>query len=372
MSRRFLTFLWAFFFIACAQAAELTTLTYHDVLPDPGQDPYNVSRVMFVAQMDYLKQNAYQPVSLDFLERVRRGKAVLPDKAVLLTFDDGLRSYNEFVVPMLKTYGFPSVVSVVTAWASGEDIPPEYRERLMSWPDLQKLQKSPLVEIISHSHDLHRGIPSNPQGNEYAATVTRRYSHNAHGYESETEFRRRIRQDFETSVAKMKRYLNITPRAIAWPYGAYDQVLLEEMARVGISFHFTLENGPTPPQQFPKIKRIIVRNAASLASFIDDLQYRYRLFDKRIVEFSLDPFLEVSEAKQNELLSRLLDRLAAIRANTVILSPFTADRRQAFFDNRQMPVAADILNRTLHQNILLSVVHGHFLDDGRDYLFLSS
>jgi len=335
--------------LPCAQAAELTALAYHDVVPDPGRDPYNISRSQFVAQLDYLKLHGYQPVSLDLLEKVRTGKARLPAKAVLLTFDDGLRSYAEFVAPLLKTYGYPSLVSVETGWVNGLHVPPEYRDRLMTWDDLRRLRKSPLVEIISHSHDLHHGIPSNPQGNEDAAGTTRRYFPETHSYESETDFRLRIRNDLEKSVAEIKRNLGFAPRAIAWPYGSYDDVLLEEMKRAGMRFYLTMENGPTSVEQLPRIKRIIVRNTPSLSGFVDDLQYKYLLYNRRVVEFNLDPFKDASAARQEELLSRLLDRLQAVRANTVILSPFTSDRGEAFFYNRQMPVAADVLNRVLHQ-----------------------
>jgi hypothetical protein len=211
------------------------------------------------------------------------------------------------------------------------------------------LRHNPLVEIISHSHDLHRGIPSNPQGNEAAAGTTRRYSKEARTYESETEFRQRIRDDLTQSVTEFKRHLGFAPRAIAWPYGYYDQVLIEEMARAGMQLYLTMDNGPTALKQLPRIKRVIVRNTPSLAGFIDDLQYKYRLANQRVVEFSLDPFKEISEAKQEELLSHLLDRLQVLGANTVLVSPFTADRREAFFQNRQLPVAANVLNRVLHQ-----------------------
>lgn len=341
--------LWAIMALPSAQAAELTTLVYHDVVSNPGSEPYSVSRSLFIAQMDYLKYNGYQPVSLDLLDKVSRGKAKLPEKAVLLTFDDALRSYGELVAPLMKTYGFPSVVSVVGAWADGSHVPAEYRGRLMTWNDLRRLRTNSLVEIISHSHDLHRGVPSNPQGNEAAATVTRRYSKEQRLYESEAEFRRRIRNDLRQVVSSFKRHLGYGPRAIAWPYGYYDQVLVEETTRAGIHFHLTLENGPTSPEQLPRVKRIIMRNATSLGSFIDDVQYKYRQADQRIVEFSLDALKGLPGPGQEELLSRLLDRLQLFHATAVVVSPFTADRREAFFFNRQMPVATDVLNRVLHQ-----------------------
>lgn len=330
-------------------ASELTTLVYHDVIPDPGSEIFDVSRSTFVAQMDYLKQHGYRPVNLHFLDKVMRGQADLPKKAVLLTFDDALRSYGEFVAPLMKLYGYPTVVSVVGAWAGGAEVPDEYRGRLMSWDELRRLRDNPLVEIVSHSYNLHRHLPSNPQGNVAAAGITRRYDKRARAYESEADFRQRIRHDMEQAVSAFKRHLGMAPRAIAWPYGYYDQVLVEEKTRAGILFHMTLENGPTAISDLPRIRRIIVRNTGSLTGFVEDLEYQYRVANQRVVEFSLDAFMGLAEAGQEEQLSRLLDRLQVMQATTVLVSPFTVDGRQAFFSNRQMPVGADILNRVLHQ-----------------------
>jgi len=330
-------------------AFELTALVYHDVVPDPGKEPYSLSRSQFVAQMDYLQQHGFHPVSLDQLSKASRGEGTLPPKSVLLTFDDALRSYAEFVVPILSIYGYPSVVSVVGAWADGSHVPKEYRNRLMSWKDIQKLSSNKMVEIISHSHDLHDGIASNPQGNEAAATITRRYEKEKKQYESETSFRKRIHDDLHRSVSEFREHLGYAPIAIAWPYGYYDQVLLEEKTNAGIYFHLTLENGVSHSDQFPRIKRTIVRNTDTLTGFIEDFNFQYRSKPQRVVEFSLNDFSNKSLKAQEKLLSQLLDRLQQLHANTVIISPFTENQKAAFFYNNQMPVTTDYLNRVLHQ-----------------------
>ena len=93
-----------------AMSEDLTVLTYHDVVADPGDDAYAISRSAFVEQMDYLEQHGYQPISLETLNRAYKKQDELPKKAVLITFDDGLKSYYRFAVPVLKTYGYPSVL----------------------------------------------------------------------------------------------------------------------------------------------------------------------------------------------------------------------------------------------------------------------
>ena len=117
-----------FLFIAWASSVSgqtLSVLTYHDVIADPKKDIYTVKRASLVAQLDYLQTHGYEPVSLSLIDKVAQGRAKLPKNAILLTFDDGLKSYYEFVRPLLKIYGYPSVISIVSAWIDGKDVPPE-------------------------------------------------------------------------------------------------------------------------------------------------------------------------------------------------------------------------------------------------------
>ncbi len=328
---------------------DLTVLTYHDIAINKNNNPYTVNRSEFVAQMDYLAQNGYQPISLAYLEKVRAGKAKLPDKPVILTFDDGLKSYSNFVVPLLNIYKYPSVSSIVTGWLDGENVPPEYVKQLMSWAQVQKISKSPLVEIISHSHNLHYGIQSNPQGNTAAASITRQYFPEKHDYESEALFHKRISLDLKKSASRIKKKLNYFPKAIAWPYGYSNSVITNIAKKQGFEFQLTLNDGPAHFKKLPMINRFMIFNNTSIDEFIAGVNYTNKQSNEwRFVEIQLDPFKDKNAVQQEKLLSNLLDRLEAIGANMVIVSPFTEDRSQTFFVNDEYELTTDILNRTLH------------------------
>ena len=340
--------------LACAAQAlaaeELTVLTYHDIVVEPGEDYSAVSRSMFIAQMDYLEENGYQPISLKLLLKVYNKQASLPKKPVLLTFDDGLNSYYEFVVPILKIYGYPSVASVVSGWLDGKNVPPEYLNKLMTWEQLRELSKSDLVDLVSHTHDLHHFLPANVQGNSSAASVTRQYLPLSQTYESEDQFKQRIRADLSHSSARMEKEIGLKPYAIAWPYGYYDEVTRELATELGLTLQFSLDDGPTPQDQLPYLNRIMVLNDNELYPFIEALNYHYPSNrQRRFVYFSLDGFVGKSADEQNELLSKLLDQLEELNVNMVVTSPFTADTSKTFFSNDKLPVATDILNRVSHQ-----------------------
>jgi biofilm PGA synthesis lipoprotein PgaB len=174
------------FFCSNVLAAGVTVLTYHDIVADPGKDKYGVSLQSFESQLEYLKKNNYHPISLSLFIQASKGKATLPSQAVLLTFDDGLVSFRENVVPLLAKYGYPSVLSIVTGWVDGIEQPDEYRGKLLSWDDLRQLQKSPLIEIVSHSHNLHHWITSSPQQFQAPAGITHRFDPKTRTYENES------------------------------------------------------------------------------------------------------------------------------------------------------------------------------------------
>jgi peptidoglycan/xylan/chitin deacetylase (PgdA/CDA1 family) len=330
-------------------ATDIPVLTYHDIVARRGGDAFAVTREEFRAQLVYLKREGYTPVSLATLARAGRGEAALPDKPVVLTFDDGLASYAAEAVPLLREYGYPSVLSVVTAWADGRDTPAQYRGRLLGWDQLRALAANPLIEIISHSHDLHRGIVANPQGDEAPAGNTRAYG-GAGRYESETDFRARIRADLERSQARIMQELKRAPVAIAWPYGAYERVAIEEAERVGMHLHLTLDERPTRLADLPRINRMTFHKYRRLADLDDMLTFRrYRTEQLRFVQVELGDWAGKPAAEQERMLSALLQRVELLGVNAVIIVPLTRDRRAALFQTDAMPVSTDLLSHVLLQ-----------------------
>jgi len=351
----------ALLMLPCSQALaeELTVLVYHDIVANPGDDAYAISRSAFVEQMDYLEANGYRPISLQQLNRIYKKQEEMPKKAILLTFDDGLTSYAKFVVPVLKTYGFPSVLSIVSGWADNKDIPQEYRGKLLNWNDLRNIKNSELVELISHTHELHTNIRLNPQGNFAPAGVTRVYSPTMKQYEPERVFRQRIAQDLKNSSERFKKELGIEPIGIAWPYGRYDNVMAVEARLLGMQFQLTLDDGPNYYKNLPVLNRIMIMRDTGINDFISDLKYEpLRNRTHQFAEITLDEFIGKNQEQSENILSEMLDKIERLEANTIIVSPVTKDGSKAFFPTSHMKTAADIMNRINHQlNNRLGIRH---------------
>jgi peptidoglycan/xylan/chitin deacetylase (PgdA/CDA1 family) len=337
------------FLCGTALAVQVPVLVYHDIRDQPGADEYVVSTQAFREQMAFLKQQGYQPVSLARYADAAAGKSKLPEKPIVLSFDDGLVSFRDIAVPVLAEYSFPAVLSVVTGWVDGNQVPDDYRGRLLTWEQLRSLSRSPLVEVLSHTDNLHHGVLANPQGNLTPATITRRYDVQARRYESETDYRKRIRADLTHSAQRLLTELGKSPPGIAWPYGDYNQVLAEEAAALGFKYQLTLDKEPARTEQFPRINRVALRAVRTIAAFESTLSFERAHQPLRILEIELDAMANSRAADQEQWLSALLGRARLSRANVALVNPFTRDGAEAFFQNGSVPVRAEVLHRVLHQ-----------------------
>jgi poly-beta-1,6-N-acetyl-D-glucosamine N-deacetylase len=337
---------------------EILILCYHGVLPSvaPG-DPYTLTRQRFTEQMEYLHTHGYNPVSLDHLEAAMAGIRPLPEKAVLLSFDDGLQSYHDFVVPLLDLYGFPSMQAIVGSWVENGP-PPDLPEPVMTWEQVRAVAANPRVTVVSHSYDLHRSIQYTPQGNFSPIVGVRAYDPERGAYETETAYRDKLRQDFERQDALFTKRLGSPPQAIVWPYGYYNAAAVQVAVESGMSFGFLLDDrelGTASLSQPMRMNRELVLNGP-IERFIYSLDHLGRgAAPLRAVQVDLDLIYAPESAEQTDRnLGQVIDRLVEMQVNTVFLQAFAdpegdGNIRSVYFHNRVLPVRADIFGHAVNQ-----------------------
>lgn len=350
-------------FTICLPAAALAAgsyrvLCYHDVQEDVRvvPDPFAVDTAQLVSQFAWLKENGFHVIGLDDVIAAREGKRALPDKAVLLSFDDGYSSVYTRVFPLLKLFNFPAVVALSGHWL---DAPPgatvEYdgrevpRGRFLSWEQIEEMSASGLVEIASHSYDLHRGIPANPQGNLTPSAVTYRFGAGG-GYEDERAHAARVRADLARNSALIKSKTGRAPRVMVWPYGRDSGQAIEIARELGMPFGMNLDGGVNDPGgDMSRIRRDVITGNPALNDFIALAAKDPRLLPQRVVHVDLDYVFDADPRQQQANLDRLLDRIRALRVTTVYLQAFSdpdgnGQADAVYFPNRHLPVRADLFS----------------------------
>lgn len=351
--------------VQVAPNPDFLALCYHDVRDDVrldiDDDPMAVSTTHLLQHFEWLKNNAYVVVSLSDIIEARRGKKVLPENAILLTFDDGYASFYHKVFPLLKMYGYPATLALVGKWLSypekslvpyGDGHKP--RSHFLSWQQIKSLAKSPLIELTSHTYDLHRGVRGNPQNNQQAAAVTRIYDAESDAYETDEAYRRRIQSDLRKSQQDLFKQIGRQYRAIVWPYGRDSQLATRIAREEGIPYSFVLDRAENYLFDLPIVRRRLIDKNPGLDRFERLFQPAEIKPSKRVVHLDLDYIFDTDAAQMRRNLDSAVERIKRLRVNAVYLQAFAdadgdGNAQSLYFPNRHLPVTADMFNRVAWQ-----------------------
>lgn len=125
-------------------------LMYHYLSePPPGADAIrrdlSVSPANFEAQLAYLRQAGYETISLADLAYALSQDASLPEKPIILTFDDGHRDNYENAFPLLRKYGYTATFFVFT------QVIDTYNVDFLTWEMVTEMHQAGM-EFGSHSY----------------------------------------------------------------------------------------------------------------------------------------------------------------------------------------------------------------------------
>ncbi len=349
---------------ATSEIDNFYVLCYHNVLDDPLEDPekYTISTEQLTQEFSWLKEHGYKVISIDDLIAAKAKKRPLPANAVILTFDDGYRSFYTHVYPLLKEFNYPAVLALVGSWLElkpGEKA--EYeghnytRDNFLDAAEIREMSSSGLVEIASHSYNLHHGILANPQGNLLPAAVSLGYDAKNKSYENDAEYLSRVRSDLTINTRFISRLIGKRPRVMVWPYGRYNLQGIDIARSLGMPITLTLDGGVnllTDPLW--KINRVVIESNETIAQLSDELAGSSDPPPERVMQVDIDYIYDPDPKLQEENLGKLLDRVKSMKITTVYLQAFAdpdgngaAD--SVYFPNRHLPMRADLFSRVSWQ-----------------------
>jgi peptidoglycan/xylan/chitin deacetylase (PgdA/CDA1 family) len=198
-------------------------LLYHtvDTRFDERYRRWAVSPETFARHMDIIARHGCQAMTVSALVRCLDGAAPLPERPVVITFDDGLRDFLTGALPILRDHGFPATLYVVSGrigetstWLAplGED-----RRPLLSWDEVREVAQAG-IEIGAHTHthpqlDILSAARARDEIFRSRDTIERELGHKVtsfaypHGYSSVT-VRRLVREAGFTSACQVRHALS--------------------------------------------------------------------------------------------------------------------------------------------------------------------
>ncbi len=135
-------------------------LMYHSISQpaesaDPGFKALCVPPTLFETQIDYLYRNGYTFLNVTQLVDALNGKAALPERPVVLTFDDGYADFYHHALPILSRYQITATLYIATAFVERTSLWLRWKEEtghpVLTWNQIVEISKSE-IECGAHTH----------------------------------------------------------------------------------------------------------------------------------------------------------------------------------------------------------------------------
>lgn len=141
--------------MASQTTQRIPILLYHSISDSASEEflPYSLSPAMFEQHMAYLHTENFSPMTVSQFV-IARNHNQLPDKPVVVTFDDGLEDFYTYAMPVLQRYQIPATMYVVAGYVGKTSLwlqPEGEGERpMMTWTQLKEIAAAG-IEIGAHT-----------------------------------------------------------------------------------------------------------------------------------------------------------------------------------------------------------------------------
>ncbi len=211
---------------------ELPVVMYHQISKSTGRaGAYCVTLNQLESDFKYLQEAGYETVDVaELLAYVKHG-AALPEKPIMLTFDDGYETVYSYLLPLLEKYDMCAVASVVGSYtdlySSVDDHNLNYS--YMNWDEIIELAAGDRIEIQNHSYDLHK---TDSQGRKGAQKVSS---------ETVQEYSAFMNEDVGKMQALLTEKTGKKPTAFTYPFGSYSKESKQVLEAMGFEAAFVCE-----------------------------------------------------------------------------------------------------------------------------------
>ena len=194
-------------------------LLYHDI-QNSGKGDSTIAERVFLSHLDALQQAGYETVTFQQLISFVKYGISLPEKPILITFDDGYLSNYKIAWPAFRTRGMVGTIFVVGSSMGKETY----------------MIDSGVMSIQSHTYDLHQYRPLEPDGGREGVLPKE-------GEDVEA-YRKALQTDFQLARDALQQKTGEAVQVLAYPYGLYTQDSETISAQLGFSITLTTRAQP--------------------------------------------------------------------------------------------------------------------------------
>lgn len=218
--------------VSLSPGRDVPVVMYHHITENPKRaGKYVILKSELERDFDLIKEKGYSTVTVSDLIDYVDGKKDLPEKIIMLTFDDGFESVRELAWPLLKERNMKAVLSVVGSitetYAENRDRNINYA--YLNWDDIRELHESGDFEIQNHTYDMHNIGSGGRKG------LSRKSG------ESPVDYEAALKDDLSRMQSLLKNLSGVDATAVAYPYGSYSKETLSIVKKLNFKASFVCE-----------------------------------------------------------------------------------------------------------------------------------
>ena len=219
------------FVLDTREKVDVPILMYHQVQNEK-KGMYSITPQQLEADLMLLKNAGFQTVFPSEIISFVESGTKLPERPILLSFDDGHYSTLAFALPLLKKYNAKAVVNVIGAFSefsttSGDDSKIEYSH--LTWGQIKILEESGHFEIGAHTYNMHK--------------YKERFGISKLKDETVKEYEKNLTKDTNRLEEKLLLAGVSKPQVYAYPFGEYNDEAEKILSNLGYKLFLTCNEG---------------------------------------------------------------------------------------------------------------------------------
>lgn len=213
---------------------DVPVLMWHNLAEEASGD-MTISVDTFRAQIEALYEAGFETVSLRQLYDYVHIGTELPEKPIVLTFDDGYLSNYEYAYPILQEYGMQATIFAIGV-SVGKDTYKDTDHAMtphFGADEAREMVASGLISVQSHTFDMHQWPPFEDGNAQVRETLL------PFDGEADADYEAAVEADFAESRDLLESITGEAVNALAFPEGAYVTLTQDALRSAGAELTFT-------------------------------------------------------------------------------------------------------------------------------------
>ena len=212
---------------------EVPIIMYHSVLKDISRsNKYTITPSTLEEDLKYISINGYNTITISDLISYVYDNKELPEKPIIITFDDGHYNNYGYVYPLIEKYNMKAVISIVGSYTDkfSETNEANLNYSYLRWKDINELISTGRIEFQNHTYNLH----NNTHG---------RIGAKKKKGESDEEYKKILEEDINKLQNEFKENTGYTPTCFTYPFGGISNSSIEIIKELGFKASLSCEEG---------------------------------------------------------------------------------------------------------------------------------